>query len=193
MNCRGITIGIELAGAGWHTSGSTRVRGYAHLDDRFLQGAELARVLDTCPSSDTWQGTVARLNGCFAAITQRGEIVLAAVDRVRSIPLFYGADGVACRVSDNAYLIPDAPQGPSFNAIAAAEFRLTGYVTGRETLDLRVNQIQAGELLYWDVANGGGPRRRQYYEFRHHDVLSQSTADLISRIERVHGNVFLAS
>jgi asparagine synthase (glutamine-hydrolysing) len=183
-------IGLELIAAGWDTSGGTRVRGYAHLEDRFLRGAELARILDSCPSSDTWQETVARLNGCFAAVTVREPAVLAAVDRLRSIPLFYSAAGAACRISDSAYLIADASEGPSVNALAAAEFRLTGYVTGRETLDLRVNQLQAGELLRWDVANGGGPERRQYYEFCHGDLLSAPTADLISRIEQVHANVF---
>ena len=86
---------IDLGADGWARSGGSRARGYAHLDDRFRTAAELAATLDACATDVAWIGTVGRLNGCFAIVTERDGRVLAAVDRVRSIPLFYALGSAA--------------------------------------------------------------------------------------------------
>ena len=79
------------------------MRGYAHLDNRFLSAAELAQLLDECESADLWQRTVSRLNGCFAAVSRRSDALLAAVDRLRSIPLFYRTGAAHVTISDSAH------------------------------------------------------------------------------------------
>jgi len=68
--------------------------------------------------------------------------LLAAVDRLRSIPLFYLADSPGAWWSDSAYRVLEAAQGREPDADAQAEFRMTGYVTGRRPCT-RVGQIEA--------------------------------------------------
>jgi asparagine synthase (glutamine-hydrolysing) len=183
-------IRVELATDGWATSGATQARGHAHLDDRSLPAQALAAELDGCDTDVTWQETVTRLNGCFALVTRRDRRVLAAVDRLRSIPLFYSSRGGDFVLTDSAYRTLDAPGSGEMSPAADAEFQLTGYVTGRETLCGDVYQLEAGELLSFDSSGAGTPERRRYYAFQHRDFLVAPESDLIDRLEQVHAGVF---
>jgi asparagine synthase (glutamine-hydrolysing) len=129
---------------------------------------------------------VARLNGCFAAVTERGGYALGAVDRVRTIPLFYAAHGGEGWLSDDAYWVLDRCGARELNEIGGEEFRLTGYVTGAETLYSAVRQVQAGRVLRL------GPEavQQRYYEFRHRDFLAPEVDRLIPQLESVHEGVF---
>jgi asparagine synthase (glutamine-hydrolysing) len=184
-------IRIELQVEGWAQSGETRARGYAHLGDRFLEAQELAATLDGCTTNEIWLTTVSRLNGCFAAVTARGDRVLAAADRIRSMPLFYALDGDddIC-LSDSAYRVMGATHPCAMDALAESEFCLTGYVTGRETLLARVFQVEAGEAVCFDHSATRAPERHRYHEFHHGDYFAATSADLISRLEEVHSRVF---
>jgi asparagine synthase (glutamine-hydrolysing) len=181
---------VDLVADGWATSGATRARGYAHLDGRFLRAEALAAALDGCATPADWQAIVRRLNGCFALVTRRDGGLLAAVDRIRSIPLFYSTRGRELVLSDSAYAVLEGSGSDAIDAAADAEFRLTGYVTGRETLYAGVYQIEAGELLRWDEGNAAALERHRYYAFRHGDFLSSGTSALISALDQVHAGVF---
>ena len=182
---------IELVCPGWAQFGASSARGCAHLGERFLEAGELAATLDRCDASEErWLETVSRLNGSFAAITRRGDRLLAAADRVRSIPLFYALSGDDVCLSDSAYEAMTAARPCTMNAIAETEFGLTGYVTGRETLIEGVFQVEAGEAVCLDPSQPGPPARHRYHEFRHGDYLSATGADLISGLEEVHSRVF---
>ena len=181
---------IDLQARGWARSGGSRVRGCAHLGERFLEAQGLAATLDGCATNEIWVEMVSRLNGCFAAVTVRGDRVLAAVDRVRSVPLFYALDGDDVCLSDSAHQVMRATRPWAMDALAESEFCLTGYVTGRETLLARVFQVEAGEAVCFDHSGTRAPERHRYHEFRHRDHFAPTNAELISRLEEVHSRVF---
>lgn len=180
---------VDFAARGWAQSGGSYARGCAHLDERLLPANELAARLEACASDALWVAIVSRLNGCFAAATVRNGRLLAAVDRIRSIPLFYAIEGDDIRLADSAYpVIPQTSCG-KIDAIVDLEFRLTGYVTGMQTLHPGVFQVEAGQAVVFDAAVSRQPERRRYHEFRHGDFLPE-TSDLIPRLESVHTRVF---
>ena len=180
---------IDLDHPDWVRAGQSRARGYAHLDGRFCTGADLATALDATATDSAWIETVGRLNGCFAVITERDGRILAAVDPVRSIPLFYAVDKLDIRLSDSAYrLLPAAPG--TIDRVAAAEFCLTGYVTGRETLCAAVFQLEAGEIVLVNPSRPVAFERHRYHRFRHADFMASGVDDLIAGLENVHANVF---
>ena len=184
-------IRIDFASAGWAAAGATRVRGCAHLGDRFLDARALAEALDVCATDTDWMATAARLNGCFAAVTMRGARVLAAVDRVRSIPLFYSLNDGAFMLSDDAYRVMSATAKPSaLDGVADVEFHLTGYVTGAQTLHQDVAQLQAGEIVRFDPAQSPALEAHRYHAFHHSDFLSDDLTALIARLDSVHERVF---
>jgi asparagine synthase (glutamine-hydrolysing) len=80
-------------------------------------------------------------------VNNEGESFFAAVDRIRSIPLFYAIVDGHIYISDDAYWVSDQLGINDYDELSVAEFLLTGYVTGKETLRPKVKQIQAGEVL----------------------------------------------
>jgi len=180
------TIEVRLP-AQWATAGATRARGHAFLDGRWYAAPALARLLDEAGDAEGWLATVRRLNGSFALVTQHGERVLAAVDRLRSIPLFHVLAGGRLYLGDDAYALRESA---GVDELAAIEFRLTGYVTGADTLCPPVKQLRAGEWLRFDSAAGGAPECRLYYEYRHGNFLEGGPDELIPALEEVHHRVF---
>ena len=133
------------------------------------------------------------LNGCFALVIESRDAVVAAVDRLRSIPLFYGAGAGKVYVSDDAEWVRSQTGDTEPDDIAATEFLLTGYVTGQETLFPHVKQIQAGEcLVIRPVASGGPPRleTHRYYRYLHGDVLAAEEGELSDVLEEMLVGVF---
>ena len=70
-------IRIHLLNKCW-SSGNTHIRGYAHLDGRYLSSAGLAQAVDECASRKEFRELLARPNGCFAVAARRGGTVLIA-------------------------------------------------------------------------------------------------------------------
>ena len=183
-------IPIALCDKSWVRHGDTWFRGYAHYEGRFTSAQSLATQLDECTSDSEWRSTVVHLNGCFAAVTGRGNKVLAAVDRIRTIPLFYSRRAGACLVSDRAGRILEGASVREVDPIAAAEFGLTGYVTGGDTLSADVGQLAAGEMAVFDASGAAPPIRHPYHQYRHHSFLREDASSLISKLESVHYDVF---
>ena len=86
--------------------------------------------------------------GFYAVVSEEPHRVTAAVDRIRSIPIFYGRsrDG-GFRLSDRADWVRDEVQATDVLIGARNDFLLAGYVTGENTLFDGVKQLQAGQRL----------------------------------------------
>jgi len=129
------------------------VRGSILLDNKFYREdsfpsplSKIATLLDH-KNSEGLSSYLRQLNGFFAVVVQNDQAVFAAVDRVRSIPLFYGQAKGQVFLSDEAEWVRQSIGDSEVNSVARQEFLFAGYVTGRETLFPRVCQLQAGEYL----------------------------------------------
>ena len=110
------------------------------------------------------------------------------VDRLRSIPLFYAKTDSRFIIADDANRIQDQTQS-LFHEKNGAEFLVTGYVTGRETLFDGICQIQAGEYLRYS-RHEDHPTTFFYHRFWHEDYFSDSEEDLLHRLDEVFIAVF---
>jgi len=183
-------IRLELNGAGWTSVGGSKARGSAHLDESFLHAREIAAALEACVTTEAWLDVVRRLNGSYVAVKVHGDSLLAAVDRVRSIPLFYAHDDSGVFLSDSAHRVLRACNVREMDPLAASEFHLTGYVTGGETLLAGVFQVEAGAAVHFDASKARAPETYRYHEFCHRDHFRAQHDSLISRLESVHAGVF---
>ena len=174
----------------WCKSDNTLSRGSAFYQGRCYSGIELASFLSQCKSIDHWKTTVSALNGSFAAITTNNKCMLAVVDHVRSIPIFYALNGPMLCISDNAYWVRDQLGKCEHNQITADEFLLTGYVTGSNTLCEGVKQLQVAEYLHYDFYTNSSISTERYYVFHHEKFLKYSSNRLIDELENVHQKVF---
>ena len=131
------------------------------------------------------------LNGFYAfAVRKNGDLV-AAVDRIRSIPLFYGQKGDDFFVSDAAEWVREQVGDTQMDPIAKEEFLGCGYVTGPDTLFPNVKQLQAGELL--EMRSSGfdvGSNTQRYYRYVHHyPVQSITEEDLLRSHQGMMENI----
>lgn len=125
--------------------GRTWVRGRLYHEDRVPDGADA--LLAAWTGVEDWCAGLRRTNGFFALVQQREGEVFAAVDRVRSIPLFFATAGSEAFLSDDAHWVRDRVGGREGHEPAATEFLLSTFVTGNETLVPGVMQLAAGDVL----------------------------------------------
>gem|GEM_PF-2565037 len=105
--------------------------------------------------------TLQQLNGFFAIIMRNEERIVIAVDKVRSIPLFYSINKKEICIGDDANLLRnsnttgDSDALENIDPVSVAEFTAGLYLNGAHTLDRSIRQVQAGEWveLYSSPAN----------------------------------------
>lgn len=162
----------------WHTctidDAKIWIRGTVYNDGRFYHKDDIAEPIAKISSilknnkSDELGTILNQLNGFFSVVIEKDNIVFATVDRVRSIPLFYGQVNNEVYISDDAEWIRQHVGDNEMDSFARKEFLFTGYVTGQETLFPNIKQLQAGEfLLARDNESDLKLETYRYYRFLH--------------------------
>lgn len=168
------------------------LKGDLFHNDTLLDGPGIISLMSSLPRSPGYRAALNNLllsfNGSFALVIEQPDDILCVVDRLRSIPLFYGRTDARFIISDDANTVRDQIN-PPFNSCNGAEFLVTGYVTGRETLFDGIFQIQAGEYLHYGK-NDDQPVTCFYHTFWHGDYFSDSEEELMKRLDQVFVHVF---
>jgi asparagine synthase (glutamine-hydrolysing) len=155
-------VRLEL-GPRWHRSGGSWVRGHGTVDGRPMDGQEFAEWVD----ARSLATVVAAIDGGFSAIQERNGRIVAAVDRLRSVPLFHAVHGGDLLLSDDAHWIAGQLPPQAFDPVSRAEFLALGYVTGSHTLDARIRQLRAAELLETAIEDVADLVTRRYWTYAH--------------------------
>jgi asparagine synthase (glutamine-hydrolysing) len=191
MNVRIRIDGAESTAAGTSLRGRLfhdgRVPGDVHAACAGWQGV------------DGWCAGLRRTSGFFALAHRRGAEVFAAVDRVRSIPLFWGTAGDEAYLSDDARWVAGRLGVSEGHEPAATEFLLASFVTGNDTLVPGMHQLAAGDVLrlapgpggmtaevrrYWEYADARDPSvRREELEARFEAMMER----IVGRLAEVAG------
>jgi len=132
---------------------------------------------------------IRNINGNFSIIFDNKEFIFAAVDRVRSIPLFYGMKNGDFFLSDDAGWIRGKVSDINMDETSKVEFYMTGYVTGENTLYPNVKQIQAGECILFNKKDVIITKRK-YFNFEHGNYFEENHDELIENLDQVHIKVF---
>jgi asparagine synthase (glutamine-hydrolysing) len=169
------------------------LKGNLFHNDTILEGPGIISLFSSLPSSsgmyhDALKDLLLSFNGSFALVIETPDNLLCIVDRLRSIPLFYGKTDTRFIISDDANAIRDQIN-PPFNKNNGAEFLVTGYVTGRETLFDGIFQIQAGEYLSYS-GKDNQTATFFYHRFWHGDYFSDAEEELLKRLDEVFIHVF---
>jgi asparagine synthase (glutamine-hydrolysing) len=159
----------------WKNTASLHVLGCIH---DFEQQSALASVQNI----ESWATKLKDLKGFYSLVKQEDNQVFAAVDHIRSRPLFYASNEQDFYLSDSAEWVRQQVSDTVMDEYAKAEFQLTGYVTGRDTLYKNVKQLQAGECLLY--ANNQLTVER-YYTFEHSEPESYNEAALLAELDVV--------
>ena len=167
-----IIVSVETRfGGRWEKWGNTSLSGAAFHRGELFRGKALAARFDGLPKDEKIL-MLQMLNGFFAAVHVSENGIFAAVDRVRSIPVFYSLQSDRVYISDDPYWIRELIGAEKVDEQAANELMLTRYVTGSDTLYTQIKQLQAGEYLYIDTTKDLNEQNTgaRYYTFNHTDA-----------------------
>ena len=90
----------------WTSCNGVAVKGYAFNNSgELLKEESLARYLALAKTPDALALLLSQLNGLFSAIGTAPFGLFAAVDRLRTIPLFYTTHKSMLNISDSPYTI----------------------------------------------------------------------------------------
>jgi asparagine synthase (glutamine-hydrolysing) len=162
INLETVKINIKNKSAMWKqvmvAESELSFAGYLYVNDKLYTQHTIENYFKSISFSrqliDDWQGE-------FALIYRTASFTFAAVDRKRSIPLFYRQEGKSITITDQ--LTP----GNELQTTSAVEFILTGFVANERTLFKDNYQIEAGQYLY---VTPTGVSKEKYYRYYHHPV-----------------------
>jgi len=175
------------AGYPWFREGGVRAKGYLFdADDRCHHGAALPAYFRGCSSVESFEKRLQEANGFFAVIIEHAGTLLAAVNRLRSIPLSYSGDGARVVIADRAERVARHLGADSLDESACFLVLCFGFVPGDGTLVKGVRQLTAGNLL----AHGPeGTLVRPYYRYTYDLRSSVSRKQLLRELDEVHTRV----
>lgn len=179
---------INNDGFQWSATNGVNFKGYGFFKGTILED-HYHKIFTDWETKDEFADILQTCNGCFSVIIEKEEYIFAAVDRLRSIPLFYTLHDGKFIISDNARYVREHIDDDKINEISNIEFRMTGYVTGNDTLYLKVKQLQAGEYLIVNKKDLS-IETKNYYNYRHSRFFEKEMNQLIEELDQVHLNVF---
>ena len=175
------------------------MRGYAFIDAQCYSGEALVRYVADCLDEAPPEAHISilkklipRLNGGWALVYETEGIVLAAVDRLRGIPLFYAIENGKVFLSDDAREVLEYLSKAEMDDICAAEFLVTGYVTGKDTLYKGLYQIQPGEILEVKIFKDASPQisTYRYYRFIFGNYFEADEQELEEELSKLWHRIF---
>lgn len=162
------------------------MRGAAFAGGQLFQGIEALHLPALSGSDRDWTEALLRLNGFWALVAQTDQELIASVDRIRGVPLFYGQCAGIFFLSDDAEWVRQQINSERMDPIARDEFLLAGYVTGADTLYPGVRQLQAGEMLRVSFRNGTPEvKTTRWYRFIHAEPNQWSEIRLVEQLREV--------
>lgn len=160
---------VHLVHHGWSENPESNgfARGAAFLDGSKYNSLNLLTILPSATDEDRkWTDVLNRSRGFYAAIKWEGDQVIAVVDHVRSMPLFYGVKNGQLFLSDSAEWVRVKIGAVRMNKTSRAELVMSTFVSGQRTLFDGVCQLQAGEYLKACLEDGElVVRTRRFYRF----------------------------
>lgn len=125
----------------WISHSSVYFTGYFIHKDISYYDLRACAFFENVKSYNEFKSIVKLLNGCFSIIVQKEDQVWLAVDRARSMPIYYSSDLEL--ISDSSKIIREHFK---FNSESVDDFRLvefiaTNYVAGNKTVFSTINQL----------------------------------------------------
>lgn len=175
-------------GLKWYKNGNIVVKGFLFdKKNNFYRDRKLVEYFSNVGDEKIFKQRVLEANGFFSVIIENENKLFAAVDRLRSIPLFYGQKDGELYISDCAFSVRDQANDLKIDSLSEIEFLRTGYVTGRNTLSGSVKQLEAGEYLLFD---GKQIYTKFYYIHLHGSYLNLSEAEYFDDLDSISEAVF---
>ena len=134
---------------------------------------------------EIYSSILKELNGCFRIVVHSDNYIFAAVDRIRSLPLFFCQKGKELFISTDAFELKKHLINPEFDPLTFTEFLLTTHTCHNDTLYPEIKQLEAGQYLIWHKSEAR-LELRDYYIYQH---LFEPIENPIEAMDEMHQHI----
>ena len=153
----------------WKTQNAVSVIGYAFYNKELLKENTLITFFEGCITEALFANRLKSISGHFAVVIKYENIVFAAVDLIRTFPLFFYHEQHGIFVTD------DIHTEIVFNKTQIENFKKVYCTLENDTLLNGWKQLQAGEYVVFDKT-GFTPKIKSYY---HHSKPTDKKNDSV--------------
>lgn len=154
----------------WYSSNKVYVKGYLFdKNNNLLEKDSLINYFTNINNEEEFIQKLINTNGIFSVIIQMKDLILFAVDKTRTFPLFYIENNNKLYVSDDTYNLKNL-NNVQIDNISIDEYISTGYVTGRDTLLKNIYQVQSGEYISYKKNN---LNRNFYFDYITKEIINK--------------------
>jgi asparagine synthase (glutamine-hydrolysing) len=147
----------------------------------------LALLADRGPDAARLASLLAVERGHFAVIVQGPDWIVAAVDKIRSAPVFVARQEHVTMVSPSARHLREAAQLRDADPAGVVEMVMAGYATGANTTVRGLHQVRAGQML---IDRGTGPGVSHYFRYVPRPAPEASEVALLDEYGALVDDVF---
>lgn len=136
----------------WYTENGLSVRGYFQLKENPAIIYRDSDAVSYFSEADSFESLLAHLeavDGVFSVVVSRENTIWAAVDRARSMPLYYALDGSA--ISDDSKCLREYLhiEKEHTDPLHMAELMTAGAVSDRYTVYAEIRQLPMATVAQW--------------------------------------------
>ncbi|MCL2637206.1 MAG: asparagine synthase-related protein [Oscillospiraceae bacterium] len=172
---------VNNYGYKWTISNNIFFKGYFILNKILYRDESAVKYLSSLSNYDDFIDSVRKICGCFAIIIKKDDELWSAVDRARSMPIYFSSDGKA--ISDSAETIREKLNIPvgNINKKNLTSLLYSQFTLLNNTVYNDIKQLNVGQVLF---INGDSVQHEYYY--RHiANVVEINKADAISALGNV--------
>ncbi|MBU3194437.1 asparagine synthetase B family protein [Clostridium algidicarnis] len=172
----------------WHNKNNIWFSGYFIWENRLYKELEAISYF----RERAYQGNLPKLlrdiNGIFAIVIKNEDGIEFAVDRLRSLPLFYSTEASNIIISDNANEIIKFLGKVTIDKLSLEEFSKSSlFVSGQHTLLKEIKQVQASEYL--KISHKNQKIQSQIYFKSEYNISSSDLEDLTKEFDHNYNQI----
>jgi asparagine synthase (glutamine-hydrolysing) len=112
------------------------------------------------------------LDGCFALVVERADLVIAIVDPVCSIPLFYVSYGNRWIIDSHAPSLIKSTRITQLNYDAVLALKMSGYTINKDTIYNELKTLTSGECIVFE--GNKTPKILQYFQYQPWNIINNT-------------------
>ncbi len=148
----------------WYERAGIYVKGFLFdRKNKYYSGDKLVDYFFQLKNENDFKNKIEQANGIFSVVLTLNDRLFAAVDRLRSFPLFYYLKDGTLTISDSADWLRKYFEITDLAPSQMQEFRSSGFVSGDRTLIPGIFQIQTGAWLSFTGQDTKQTFYHQYY------------------------------
>lgn len=156
----------------WIADEHIKFKGYFFLDEEFYSGSNAINCLRAQKNDTDMKSLLVRMNGSFCFVLENENQTICAVDRLRSLPLFYTRNDGNMQIGDDVDALVKNMPVRNILEISEKEFISTSlFVTGNKTLLEGLYQVEAGTFCVFDKETSK-ISTVQYFQMEHGDFVN---------------------